>query len=46
MENEPLTAEEDAAIVAVVEDVFGRRFPAQQCVRVPPEVAQPANREN
>lgn len=29
MENEPLTAEEDAAIVAVVEDVFGRRFPAQ-----------------
>lgn len=29
MENEPLTAQEDAAIVAVVEDVFGRRFPAQ-----------------
>jgi hypothetical protein len=29
MENEPLTAEEDAAIVAVVEDVFGRRFPAE-----------------
>lgn len=29
MENEPLTAEEDAALVAVVEDVFGRRFPAQ-----------------
>jgi hypothetical protein len=29
MENEPLTAEEDAAIVAVVEDVFNRRFPAQ-----------------
>ena len=29
MENEPLTAEEDAAIVAVVEDVFKRRFPAE-----------------
>jgi len=29
MENEPLTAEEDAAIVAVVEDVFNRRFPAK-----------------
>lgn len=29
MENEPLTAEEDAAIVAVVEDVFNRRFPAE-----------------
>ena len=29
MENEPLTAEEDAAIVAVVEDVFNRRFPKQ-----------------
>lgn len=29
MENEPLTAEEDAAIIAVVEDVFGRRFPAE-----------------
>lgn len=29
MENEPLTAEEDAAILAVVEDVFGRRFAAQ-----------------
>ena len=29
MENDPLTAEKDAAIVAVVEDVFGRRFPAQ-----------------
>lgn len=29
MENEPLTAEEDAAIIAVVEDVFGRRFAAQ-----------------
>lgn len=26
MENEPLTAEEDAAIMAVVEDVFGRRL--------------------
>ncbi len=29
MENEPLTAEEDAAIVAVVEDVFNRRFPEE-----------------
>jgi hypothetical protein len=29
MENEPLTAEEDAAIVAVVEDVFARRFPKE-----------------
>lgn len=29
MENEPLTAEEDAAIVAAVEDVFTRRFPAE-----------------
>lgn len=29
MENEPLTAEEDAAIVAVVEDVFARRFPQE-----------------
>lgn len=29
MENEPLTAEEDAAIVAVVEDVFNRRFPKE-----------------
>lgn len=29
MENEPLTAEEDAAVVAVVEDVFNRRFPAE-----------------
>lgn len=29
MENEPLTAEEDAALVAVVEGVFARRFPAE-----------------
>ncbi|MEE4317653.1 MAG: DUF2059 domain-containing protein [Erythrobacter sp.] len=29
MENEPLTAEEDAAVVAVIEDVFNRRFGAQ-----------------
>jgi len=29
MENEPLTAEEDAAVAAMIEDVFNRRFPAE-----------------
>lgn len=29
MENEPLTAEEEAAIVAVIDDVFIRRFPPE-----------------